>query len=113
MMNFTARFPTSFPLNLSLRQQDIPCHVRVGKGRFEVLFTAPLFDCIGMVDSWDQRKLDYIAPAYGGGDFTHDHHAMISFNEISPRCYSILTLKLFYAESGWITVVSDGEYCKA
>ncbi len=103
--------PNTINAQDSINQMSIPCHCWVGKGEFKLLFSDPLFTAIGLVENWDRKKFDIVAPAYAGADYTHNNFAVISVNPINEKdSYEIRELKLFYPESGWLDVIIDGEY---
>ncbi|MCK0097431.1 hypothetical protein MWU60_17780 [Yoonia sp. F2084L] len=110
MIEIRADFPEELNCIEALKQKDIPCRFWIGEGTLKLYFSNPLFNAIASASSWDQQKIDAIAPAYGGSNFSHDNYATVTLSPIDKGVFGILSLSLFYPVRGWISVISDGQY---
>ena len=96
----------------TLNQRLVPCHCLIGKRGFEIIFSKPVFDAIGIVDEWDEKTFDTIAPALAGGEYTHDECANLTLKLLEEGVYEIVELNLFSNYVGWISVIADSKYAE-
>ena len=94
----------------AIDQRSVPCRLLVGREGFRLIFSAPVFDAIGIVHDWDKKRFNTIVPALGGGEYTYDNFAKLTVKLLDGECYEILELDLFSNLTGWISVIDDGDY---
>lgn len=111
MILLTIDFPEILSAQCAIDQLDIPCVCFIGRDGFKIKFDLPLFAAEGVVKAWDEYKFNAIAPAYGGGDFTHNNFSKITLKRNMKNEYQINSLSLFYGACGWVDVIQDGDYC--
>ena len=94
----------------ALELDAVPCVCWVDQENFRVTFTLPLFEMISHIRTWERCKLEQVAPALAGVNYSHHYHGLITMERLTEGEYRVVDLKFFYRSVGWIQVVKNGDY---
>ena len=112
VIKIQAEFASTLSSDEAVEQDNIPCLLWIGEDDFQLRVFKPLFDVTAYALSWEQSKINLVAPAYAGTNFTHSNFAMDTLSKIDRNRFGLMALPIFYPETGWEVVFENRDKAK-